>query len=809
MRPSTDLRPAIRSLLRAPGFTAAAVATLALGIGGSVAVFTIVERVVLRSLPFPESDRLVRVRDTLQASDGQVYTPNVLPYRCEALAHGAPAFDRVAGQRAETVTLVGREGGVTLQAAAVTAGAFELLGVSPRLGRTFTAAEESLGTASGVAVVSDRLWRTRLGGSPAIVGRPLTLADRTVTVVGVMPQGYRFPYGADLWEPLALDASDTRDLVVIARLAPGATVFAANAQAAGVAGRLDREGPVSGRGRGFRVVPLKRDLLRGQQGVPIALMAAVAFLLLLACGNLASLLLARSIVREREMAVRAALGATRLQRVGPLFSEAAVLALAGGALGLFLSKSAVRAISALVPPLLDDYLRLGSVDSSASTGLFAFGLSAVTAVLFGFLPAWRSSRADPAAALASGGRSSTLSVANRRLLAGFVVGEVAVAALLLGGACVMAADWMDRLRRPSGLSPDGLIAVELSVREAGDGSARLVARDSRARLVARIVEGVRAIPGVTATAVSTTNPLEGTSWGVRVAKGSSVDPAAEFPTVSMRIATPGLFSTLSTPLLEGRDFTEADRIGAPAVAIVGRHLARRFWGGESPLGRTITRRTPNASYIPMTVVGVVEEVPDRGLLRDSIYFPYAQLSDHEAAEDIHVMVRRAGAAETTGREIARALAGIDPRIGVASIDSMDELFARTLTSSRLGSQVLSFFAAFGLLLATVGIFAIVSFMTLQRMPELGIRAALGAGPGQIRTLILRQGTVLAARGCAIGLLLSFAANRALAGAVTDFSPRPLLCAAVTLVLFAVAIAATDVPARRAAARDPLEALRNA
>lgn len=803
----SEIRPAWRSLVRAPGFTAAAVLTLALGIGGNVAVFTIVERVVLRALPFPEPDRLVRVRDTLAGTDGQVYTPNVLPYRFEALARGVPALDRIAGQRAETVTLLGKDGGVMVQAAAVTAGAFELLGVAPRLGRTFTPREASLGTGSGAAVVSDRLWRTRFGGRPSVLGRPLPLAGRTLTVVGVMPPGYRFPYGADLWEPLALEASDLRDLVVIGRLAPDGSVEKANAQAAAVAKRLEREGPAAGgRGRGFRVAPLKRDLLRGQQGVPIALMAAVGFLLLLACGNLASLMLARSIVRQREMAIRAALGASRLRKATQVLTETALLSFAGGALGLFLSGSAVRLISSLVPPLLDDYLRLGSPDSSANAALFATGLSAATALLFGLLPAWRSWRVDPASALAAGGRSGTLTAANRRLLAAFVVGEIAVAALLAGAACAMVADWRDREARRPGLTPRGLIAVELSVREAGGGAAEGA---SRAPLVSRVLEKVRTLPGVTSAAVTTTNPFRGISWGVRVIPGPTADPAAELPTVSMRVATPGLFRTLETPLFEGRDFSPADGAASAPVAIVGRHLARRFWGKQSPLGRTVTRRAPDGSLVPATVVGVVEEVPDRGLLGDSIYFPYAQLATHEAAEIVHLMVRRPGSIATTGREVARAVASVDPGIGVASIFSMEELFEQTMTSNRVGSSVLAFFAGFGLLLATVGIFAIVSFLALHRRPELGIRVAVGASPRQIRALVLRQGLLLAAGGCAIGLVLALGANRALAHAITDFTPRPLLCAAVALVLFAVTLVATDFPARGAAACDPLETLRDA
>jgi putative ABC transport system permease protein len=804
-RIGAELRPALRSLARSPAFTAAAVATLALGIGGNVTIFTVVERVVLRSLPFPEPERLVRVRDTLQAADGQVYTPNVLPYRCEALERGLPALESVAGQRAETVTLLSPEGGVTLQAAAVTAGAFELLGVAPRLGRAFTAQESRLGTGSGSAVVSDRLWRERLGGSPAILRRALPLADRTLTVVGVMPPGYRFPYGADVWEPLALDAADLRDLVVIGRLAPGASLETARAQAAALARRLDREGPVAGRGRGFRIAPLKQDLLQDQQGVPLALMAAVGSLLLLACGNLASLLLARSITRQREMAIRAALGATRLERARQSLAESVLLALAGGGLGLLLSHSGVALVGSLVPPLLDDYLRIGSPDSSAAAAGFALALTAATAALFGFLPAWRSSRADPASVLAGAGRASTLSAGNRRLLGAFVVGEIALAVLLTGAAVAMVADWRDRAGRSPGLSPTGLAAVELSVREAGGGSPDGA---DRARLVDRVLESVRAIPGVVSAAATTTNPFEGTSWGVRVTEGSTVDPTTELPTVSMRIATPGLFRAFETPLLAGRDFTDADRAGAAPVAIVGRHLARRFWGTQSPLGRAITRRAPDGSYVPMTVVGVVEEVTDRGLLADSIYLPYAQLAGHEAAETVHVMVRRRRASAVTGSELARAVAAVDPRIGLASIAAMDDLYARTLTPRRLGSQILSFLGGFGLLLAAVGIAAVVSFFALQRRTELGIRAAIGATPGQIRGLVLRQGLALATSGCGIGLVLALAANRGLAHAVEDMAPRPSLCAMTAALLFAVALLAADVPARRAAAADPLETLRH-
>jgi hypothetical protein len=276
----------------------------------------------------------------------------------------------------------------------------------------------------------------------------------------------------------------------------------------------------------------------------------------------------------------------------------------------------------------------------------------------------------------------------------------------------------------------------------------------------------------------------------------------------MRIATPGVFRVLGTPMLEGRDFDAGDRTGSPPVAIVGRHLARRFWGAERPLGRAITRRAPDGSFVAMTVVGVVEEAPDRGLLPDSIWLPYAQLAGHEAAETVHVMVRRAGPLASTGREISRAVAGADPRIGIASIASMEDLFRRTLASHRLGSAVLSSLAGFGLFLAALGVAGIVSFFALHRRPELAIRAAVGASPSQIRRLVLRQGAAAAASGSAIGLVLALAAQRALAHAVADLAPRPLVGAGTALALFLVTLVASDLPARRAAAADPLESLRN-
>jgi putative ABC transport system permease protein len=798
-----DLRLAGRRLCRDWRFSAAAVATLALGIGGNAAIFAIVERFAVLPLPFPRAGRLVRITDTVQAAGGQLYRPQVLPWHWQGIASAAHSFDRAVAISPERWTWIGGEAAVPFQGAMVSAGTLDLLGVEPIRGRLFTPDEERLGLESGAAVVSDRFWKTRLGGREDALGGPLRLADRTATIVGILPPQFRFPYGCDVWSPLVVDPNDTRDLFVVARLAPGARLAAANIELANLARRQEGGGPAIIKGRGMEARFLKDAMAAAESRIPLTLMAAVGFLLLLSCANLASLLLVRSVSRQRERAIRAALGAGRARQVREALAETVLMACSGGAIGLFFASLAIEPLSVLVPRVFGEDLPVPAASGRPEIALFACLLSLATALVVGFAPALGRSDIDPAAVLGGAGRSSSLPAQARRLLNGFVAGEVALATVLLAASAVMGADFWDRQRRDLGLRAANLYAAEIPLVSATGQSG-----DRRRLLVQEILRSVARVPGVSAVAATTGNPFSERRWGARIAPAEKVDPGRELSTVNLRLVTPGLFATYGTRLVAGRDLSEADRADAPPVAVVSRGLARRFWGDEDPIGKTLVRRAPDGSLIRTEVVGVVGEIRELGDIQEALYLPYMQLAGLEAAETVTVMARSGSGSAAWTREIPRLLNRIDQRLGLAEAGFMDDLYRRNLRQNRAGTAILAFLGGFAVLLAAIGILATVSFVSLHRRSELGIRSALGATPRQIRSLVLGHGLRLSIVGCLIGLPLALAANRVLASALTDFRMRPLLCAAVAAVLMLVTVLASDGPARRAANRDPLRALRS-
>lgn len=402
-----DFARAVRPLLRRRGFAAAAVTTMALGIGGNAAVFSIVDRILVRPLPFPDASRLVRVTDTLLAPGGQLYRPQVLPWHWQGIVDQAKSLDRAIAIRPERLTWVGAEAASSFQGARVSPGAFGLLGVTPRFGRSFTPEEERLGSKSVAALISDRFWKERLGGDTGVLGGPLRLADGTATVVGILPPGFRFPYASDVWRPLSIEPSDTRDLYVLGRLRPGATLREADAELAAIARRQEQDGPAPVRGRGMEARPLAESLLAGQERIPVALMAAMGLLLALACVNLASLLLVRSIARRRETAIRAALGASRGSQIRQGLSETLILSMAGGVLGLTFAAAAAGPISVLTPRAFAEDLPAPGASLGWEVALFAFALATAIGIAAGIVPAWRNGQSDPARALSSGGRTGS------------------------------------------------------------------------------------------------------------------------------------------------------------------------------------------------------------------------------------------------------------------------------------------------------------------------------------------------------------------------------------------------------------------
>lgn len=799
-----DLRCALRSLARNPGFAAAAIATLALGIGGNCAIFGVVNAIFLRPLPFPEPQRLVRLLDKTTTPSGQVYTGNLLPSRFERIAAQSGLFDRTTAQRVERLTLTGSGDPVRVDGASLSAGSLALLGVVPALGRTFRPEEERAGEASGVALVSHRLWRERFGGDRSLPGRAILLDGRSAVVVGVLPAGFHFPYRADVWLPLRIDPSDRRDLLVIARLAPGRSLADARAQAPGIARQLEEADPAGSPNRGLEIVSLRSNLVREEDRVPLLLLAAMGTFLLLACANLANLILARSAARQRETAIRSALGASRWRHVRQFLSESLLLSVLGAGAGLLLAGWMSGALDALMPRVLLE--ELPSLRGGLDLRLLAFTAAAAvaTGVLCGLAPALSSARLDVGPLLRSVGRSTTGGGENRRLLSGFVVLQVAISTLLLSGAFAMILGFHEKRTRDLGVDPRNLLHAELEfpLSRYGAGARRVRALDE-------ILRRISSIPGVSRAAATSVNPLWGGTWGMGIAPGPLAGDLREYRSVNVRLVTPGLLRTMGTALLSGRDISETDREDSAPVAIVSRRMARRIWGQGAALGQTVARRSARGEPVRMQVVGVAADVADFGEMEETVYLPYRQLSNSEDAETVHLMVRGEAGRSGFAADVARAVRAVDPALALAQVAPMEGLYAESLSQQRLGTLVLGAFGMFGLALAAIGTYGVTAFRVGRRSTEIGIRLALGAQPAGIERQFVREGLVFSVAGGLLGIAAMELARPPLARALGPaFAGSPGLDAAVVGVLVVAGTLASWAPARRAARRDPLGSLRS-
>jgi len=797
-----DLRYALRSLARNPGFAAAAIATLALGIGGNCAIFGVVNALLFRPLPFPEPERLVRLLDATTTPSGQTSTGNLLPWKLEGIATQTRVFDRVTAQRVERLTLTGSGDPSRIDGASVSPGSLDLLGVTPALGRPFTREEEQSGDASGVALVSHRLWQTRYGADPSLVGRPILLDGRPTVVVGVLPAGFDFPYRADVWLPLTIDPSDWRDLLSIARLAPGRTLADARAQAPAISRRLEQEDPAGNRGGALEILSLHDNLVRQEDRVPLLLLAAMGSFLLLACANLANLILARSTARQRETAIRAALGASRSRQVRQFLTESLTLSFLGAGAGLLLAGWMSRPLDALMPRVLLEELPVGRGGLDLRLLVFAAAAAVVTAALCGLAPALSSVAQDIGPILKAGGRTASGGGENRRLLSGFIVIQVAISTILLVGAFSMLRGFQQARVRSLGLDPKNLLHAELELPPARYSSGAL-----RVAAVTEILRRVEAVPGVSSAAATSVNPLWGGTWGMGIAPDSLAGDPREYRSVNVRLVTPGLLRTMGTALLSGRDVAETDREGSPPVAIVSRRMARRMWGEADSLGQTIARRSAGQP-VRMQVVGLAADVADAGEMDETVYLPYRQLSNAADAEAMHLMVRGELGRRGFAADIARAVHAIDPGLALAEVSPMEKLYAESLSQQRLGTLVLAAFGAFGLALASIGTYGATAFRVGRRRGEIGIRLALGAGAASIERLFVREGFRLSAAGGLLGIgvseLLRPMATRSLGA---GFAGSPWLDAAVVALLAAVGVFASWLPARQAAHGDPLHSLR--
>jgi predicted permease len=802
-----DLRHAFRALRRQPGFATTAILTLALGIGATTAVFSVVYGVLLRPLPFPESDRLVRVFSDREGEQWTVSPPDFTDWKAQATS-----FENLAAANTQSFSLTGDGPAQQRTAAAVTAGFLPVLRVAPALGRGFSDAHEVPGQ-DRVVILSDALWRTQYGADRGVLGRLIRLDGNEYEVVGVMPPGFDAPGTTELWVPLAFTPRDLTTqrgahyLDVYGRLRPGVTLEQAGREIAHIAARLEAAYPNANPGWRTQVTSLRDDLVGGARRPLFALLGAVGLVLLMTCVNVASLLLSRAVARDQEIAIRVALGVERLRLVRAVLVESLVLALAGGLLGVVLAGWGVDALISLAPPNVP---RLDQVRLDPMILAFALAVSGLTGILFGAAPSLQLvRRREQAGALTSGERGGTAGQAAQRWRRGLVTAQVALAVTLVAGAGLLIKSFGRLMATDPGFRPDGVLTFNLSLPTVGyEDPARVSA------FATAVQEQLRAIPGVTGVGMIFGTPLSGFGYSITPTaldgRRLTDEEQNRFYT-QLRFVTPGYFETMGIALVRGRAFTDQDRAGAPTVAVVNETAARQLFGSTDVIARRVehgTRMGLGGDRVNGEIVGVVRDVKDVALSeppRAHVYYAHAQWP----VGFLQPVVRTGGDPRALAEPARRVVAAVDPNVPVFRVRTFSELRAASTARTRFLMLVLGTFAGAALTLAAVGIYGVVAYAVAQRRRELGIRMALGARAADIVRLVVRQGAVLAGAGGAIGLVGALLATRALRGLLYQTTPTdPPTLTAGTVVLVAIALIASYVPARRASRVSPVEALRH-
>ena len=799
-----DLRYAVRTLARSPGFTLVVVLTLALGIGANTAIFSAVSAVLLRPLPYPDAGRLVAVWGS-RGADRQLLTAytDLVDFRA-----GSGSLEGLGILRGMSVNLTGRETPERLSGEFVTADVFAVLGARAALGRTFTTDETTPGRGRDVAVLSDAAWKARFGGDPRVLGGSVTLNGRPCVVVGVMPPDFTSPFGpVDVWLPITAIPSGpatfergVQNVWGIGRLREGVSARQLVAELGVIAGRLSREYPASNAGFSVSVVPLREQVAGALKPALLTLLAAVGLVLLIACANVANLQLARASGRRHEMTVRASLGAARGRLVRQLLTESAVLSAAGGALGVLLAAWAVGGLAGAVPGGLPAF---GPVGLDGRVLQFSLAAIVAAALLFGLAPAVSGSRADlgDALRLRTPGEAGTPRRGALDLRTVLVVVELASCMILLAGAGLLMRS-AERLQRVDpGFAPDHLLTFQFRLPPAKYGDSA-----SRAAFFARAAERVRAVPGVRAAALVSATPFTG-NWGtIRYeVEGLPAPLPGRAPAAGWSAVSGGYFGTMRIPLVAGRDFDAGDRLGTLPVAIVSRELERRSWPAGSALGRQIREA---GDPVWRTIVGVVGDSRQRTLgedLQPRLYVPVLQAPINFS----NVVARTSGDPLALASAVRAAIWSVDPEQPIWSVTSMEQLLARSTWQVRFTTRLVGGFAVLALLLAAVGVYGVMSYAVVRRTREVGIRIAVGASPAQAVALVLRRGVWMTAAATGLGLVGAAGATRLIRSQLFGVGPGdPATFVVAPAVLAGAALLACWIPARRAARVDPIEALRS-
>ena len=798
-----DIRYALRNLLRRPTFTLIAVVTLALGIGANTAIFSAINALLLKPLTFPELDRVVAIWDKLPSRGvmhNEVAVANYLDWQSQT-----QSFEQLGLYRWWSANLTGIDPPERIQGFLVTANFLDVTGIKPILGRNFSAEENQPGK-DQVAVITHSLWQRRFGGDPNILHKTITINSIVRTVIGVMPEHFNYPKGAEVYAPLPMTPElmknrGSHGYYVIGRLKPSASIEGAQAEIDNISARLEQQFPETNKGWSATVFPIVADTVRMYDTALWVMMAAVGFVLLIACANVANLMLARASGRQKEIAVRTALGASRWRIVRQLLTESVIVALAGGTLGILIGFSGIDALRAANPGEATKYApgwyQLGI---NSTVLLFTLGLSLLSGIVFGLAPALQVSRPNLNDSLKEGTRGTTGT--SHRLRSSLVVFEVALSLMLLVGAGLLTRSFLSLLRTDPGFNPDNVITMNLVL-----PAAKYKDRPARAAFYDDLVQRVKTQPGVQSAAFVNYLPLGGSnSSDSYLVEGEPEAAPGQEQDGRYRVATPDYFRTMDISIVRGRAFTEQDKAGAPPVVIVNETLARKHWPGQDPLGRRIRFYGPLEKAPWMEVVGVIKDVKHELNIpvEPEYYLPHAQ----DPWNAMILVARTTVDPASLSAALRQQVWAIDKDQPVFDVKTMQEVRSISVAIYSFSSVMLAIFAAVALVLAAVGIYGVMAFAVTQRTQEIGIRMALGARRADVLKLVVKHGMKLALLGIVIGLAGSWVLTRFIAKLLVGVQPTDLLTfSLVSVCLLVAAFVACYLPARRATKVDPLVALR--
>jgi putative ABC transport system permease protein len=804
-----DLRYAVRSYTKTPSFTLAVTLTLALGIGVSTAIFSMVNGILLRPLPLPDPDTLVYANEVSTSGGGRARTisvawPNYLDWRDRARS-----FSALALSRDEPATLTGVDRAQRLRGRRVTANFFAVVGVAPAIGRSFADADDKP-NAAPVAVVSDGLWQTQMGGDPAVVGHVLKLDGLAYTVVGIMPRGFEYLRPYDVFVSMGpvsgtqnvADRGNHNGFSALGRLRQGVTIDAADRELRAIAADLEREHPNSNSAISTETARLADRVVDSVRLTLLALFGAVGCLLLIACVNVANLLIARGAGRQHELAVRAALGGGRARIAAQLLVESTLVSVCGGILGVAVAARLLRALVAMAP---EGTPRLADVRIDSLALLFAFGAAAICGIVFGALPAFQASAAGSQQALVRG-RAAGFSARSHRLRRGLMAVEMALALVLLIGAGLMMRTLQQLTQVETGIRTDHLLTARFTL--AGEDWTAPRRRGFYGELLAR----AKALPGVSHTALAFSLPIDGSNWNsIFIVGDKPIPERAKLPSAAFTPVSSGYFETMGMRLVRGRLFGSTETSDSPKVIVINETLARRLWPGEDAVGKRLKQGWPETpeQFAPWReIVGVVSDVKFNGISNETplqVYLPLV----HDGPRSLALVVRTATRPSSLAPAVEAIVRSLDKDLPLFQVRTMDEMLDASIARERMSMLIFVVFAVVALTLASVGLYGVVAHGVTERTHEIGVRLALGADRRDVLALVVRQGFSMAIVGAVVGLGAAFALSRWLEGLLFGVTPTdPMTFAAVVTTLLAVALLACCVPAWRAARLDPTLALRS-